>query len=272
MARRDTLMTPELERAVRRAEAARRADVAARGAFAHVRALRVEEVDLLTPQRQATARLLGLDISTVSRLLTKLAEPERTQQPPTGHFLGPRGAERTVRLADRARQAVHARDIPPLTGSHPSAPKETGDLDRREDVAEWSERLVPVLVARVAEDLPHHRAETTGLWAHLERPWQWASPDRLLVPDADDAGYGVLECLALPGPLGPDWGTPAAPDAPEDIRARAVWTADTLGADFALVAALGAGWDYRAVRIPYDPAQARALRETVAAAREIEAG
>ncbi|WP_432091469.1 hypothetical protein [Streptomyces sp. NRRL F-5630] len=270
MARRGIRRTPELEEAVRREAAARRADAAAKGAFAYARSLRVREVDQLAGGGTAAARLLGLDTSTVSHIHRKLAAPGRDQQPPSGRFLGPRGAEH-YELYEHADGAVHASAVPRLAGLASSAPEHTEDAEDtvRRAVLEWSERLVPVLVARAAEDLPHHRVETTGLWAHRDRPWQWATPERLLVPAAEDSRYGVLECVTLPEPLGAAWGTPAAPELPEDIRARALWTADTLGAGFALVVALGAGWDYRAVHVEHDPAQAAALREAVTAAKPL---
>ncbi|ASY37035.1 MULTISPECIES: hypothetical protein [unclassified Streptomyces] len=267
MARRGIRRTPELEEAVRREAAARRADAAAKGSFAYARSLCVREVDQLAGGGSAAARLLGIDNSTVSHLLRKLAAPGRDQHPPAGRFLGPRGAE-CYELDGQAEGAVHARDVARLAGldAGTSGRKEGVEDAVRRGVVEWGERLVPVLVARAAEDLPHHRVETTGLWAHRDRPWQWATPERLLVPVTEDAGYGVLECVALAEPLGSAWGTPDVPDLPEDVRARALWTADTLGAGFALVVALGGGWDYRAVRVEHDPAQASALRGAVAAA------
>lgn len=107
-----------------------------------------------------------------------------------------------------------------------------------------------------------------GLYAHPDRPWQLATPDRLLLGvcgwcdgggsrvdprDGDDAdcqgcagtgGSGLLallECKWVAAPSWDGWGEPGSDDIPVYYRAQALWQADVLGVDTVYVAALGPG-------------------------------
>lgn len=108
-------------------------------------------------------------------------------------------------------------------------------------------------------------AASAGLYAHPERPWQLATPDRLLhtaCPTCDGTGrgswsmpYGCEDCQGS-GCGGPTcalleckwvahswdgWGEPGSDEVPVYYRAQALWQLDVMGVDEVHVAALGPG-------------------------------
>jgi putative phage-type endonuclease len=111
-------------------------------------------------------------------------------------------------------------------------------------------------------------AAPAGLYAHPDRPWQLATPDRLLyLPCAECDGSGLVDggdafaicpdCdLDKPG-IGPlvallevkwvasatweGWGEPGTDDIPVYYRAQVLWQADVLGVSTVYIAALGPG-------------------------------
>jgi putative phage-type endonuclease len=102
-----------------------------------------------------------------------------------------------------------------------------------------------------------------GLYANPERPWQLATPDRLLYLPCDacsgTGGHGMEPCSDCMGGgvRGDDllallevkwvahswdgWGEPGTDDIPVYYRAQGLWQADTLGVDTVHFAALGPG-------------------------------
>ncbi|MFI1197732.1 YqaJ viral recombinase family protein [Micromonospora sp. NPDC020750] len=114
---------------------------------------------------------------------------------------------------------------------------------------------------------PHENLVGTraGLYAHPDRPWQRATPDRLIkmaCPDCDGAGtYAspggrlTFECPDCEGKAGPavsvleckwtgswdGWGEPGTDDIPVYYRAQVLWQIDVLGVDEGHLAVLGPG-------------------------------
>jgi len=105
-----------------------------------------------------------------------------------------------------------------------------------------------------------------GLYAHPDRPWQLATPDRLIhmlcsCCDGAAAGSGCFpgygcECCRNTGIDGPahalleckwvayswdGWGEPGTDDIPVYYRAQGLWQADVLGVDEVHFAVLGPG-------------------------------
>lgn len=101
-----------------------------------------------------------------------------------------------------------------------------------------------------------------GLYAHRERPWQLATPDRLLhLPCPECQGgtvrfmYGCPKCFGsmLSGPplalieckwvaySWDGWGEPGTDEIPVYYRAQGLWQLDVLGVDEVHFAALGPG-------------------------------
>jgi len=130
-----------------------------------------------------------------------------------------------------------------------------------------------------------------GLYAHPERPWQLATPDRLVHPtcaccsdgrcgcsDCRNTGVGgpphaVLECKWVSTWDG--WGQPGSDEIPVHYRAQTLWQCDVLGVGEWHLAALGPS-GFRAYRGVIGPRERRDLtlmREHAARfLRQLEAG
>ncbi|MEV6777028.1 YqaJ viral recombinase family protein [Streptomyces syringium] len=132
-----------------------------------------------------------------------------------------------------------------------------------EDVAptaamEWGTRLEPVIAEAFADAHPDLVVHETGTWAHGERDWQRATPDRIVTP----AGGGPASLLEIKTSRYADgFGEPGTDDVPVYYRCQVLWQLDTLGLDSATVAVLVAGQEYREYTIPYDAAEATFLRD-----------
>lgn len=113
-----------------------------------------------------------------------------------------------------------------------------------------------------------------GLYASAERPWQLATPDRLILGNECSCyAVGDVLCSCLPN-MGPllalleckwvahswdGWGEPGTDDIPVYYRAQTLWQADTLGVDTVYVAALGPG-GFRAYVVHVDDRAEEDLR------------
>ncbi|MEW2474641.1 YqaJ viral recombinase family protein [Micromonospora gifhornensis] len=128
-------------------------------------------------------------------------------------------------------------------------------------------RVEPVVAEWWAdENDPHENLAVVraGLYAHPERPWQLATPDRLIYQacpgcdgsgiildpaigegmcwdcrDRDDTPLAVLECKWTGSWDG--WGDPGTDDIPVYYRAQLLWQIDVLGVDEGHLAMLGPG-------------------------------
>jgi putative phage-type endonuclease len=104
---------------------------------------------------------------------------------------------------------------------------------------------------------PYLIVHEAGLYAHSDRPWQLATPDRLICdpqmhdnPFPDDPSYehrhadedviALLECKWIAYSWD-GWGEPGSDDIPPHYRAQALWQLDVLGVDEVHIAALGPG-------------------------------
>lgn len=126
-----------------------------------------------------------------------------------------------------------------------------------------------------------------GLYAHPERPWQLATPDRLLYmvcdgcegsgwADGPGAGYPFFECAyctgsghgSLVGLLEckwaahswDGWGEEGTDDVPVHYRAQCLWQLDVMGVDEVLLCALGPG-GFRVYRVRRDEKDLVGMRE-----------
>jgi putative phage-type endonuclease len=125
----------------------------------------------------------------------------------------------------------------------------------------------------VAEPVVIRRA---GLYASEIRPWQLATPDRLVHQPCGCLNWGSVDprCWNCHG-VGADvllavleckwtgrwdgWGEPGTDDIPVYYRAQVLWQMDVLGVDLAHVAVLGPG-GFRAYRVHRDKRDLRVLR------------
>ena len=118
-------------------------------------------------------------------------------------------------------------------------------------------------------------AVRAGLYASSERPWQLATPDRLLglrqLCGSCDAGLPMsCACGAIDEPIAlleckwvayswDGWGDLGTDEVPVYYRAQALWQLDVLGVDEVHFAVLGPG-GFRAYRIRRDERDLRILR------------
>jgi putative phage-type endonuclease len=96
-----------------------------------------------------------------------------------------------------------------------------------------------------------------GLYAHPDRPWQMASPDRLII-DIWGKDVALLECKWVAYSWD-GWGEDGTSDVPVHYRAQCLWQMDVMGVDTVYVAALGPG-GFRAFTVRRDEKDLKAMR------------
>lgn len=134
----------------------------------------------------------------------------------------------------------------------------------------WGSRLEDDVFEEYAEQHPEHLVMPTGTWQHKDRPWQRATPDRLLYPIGDNPAWegtagigpepiGIAE--AKTSPFGDDWGPDGTDQVPIYYRCQVIWQQDTLGFyGRTPICVLISGCEYRELYVDYDPADAELMR------------
>ncbi|MCP3799769.1 YqaJ viral recombinase family protein [Allokutzneria sp. A3M-2-11 16] len=130
-----------------------------------------------------------------------------------------------------------------------AAPEPDNDAMRRG-------RLFEAVVAEwFAAEHPEYRVRRTGTWASRHRPWQVATPDRLL---SAVAGRALLEIKTATDT--DKWGEPGTDEIPVHYRAQVMWQLDTLGLRRAHVAVLTSGLNFREYVVDWNLAEVEVLR------------
>lgn len=146
------------------------------------------------------------------------------------------------------RKGVTASEIPVILGlSTWESPwalwhRKRGLLEDPETVvsADWGRRLEPVIADAVARDvLPTMELQPAGLYAHPDRPWQMATPDRIVYDWVDGRTQrqpvGLVE---LKHPYSWDgWGDEGTADVPAAYLAQCLWQLDVMQLDMCWLAA-----------------------------------
>lgn len=188
-----------------------------------------EGVEILPPDADETtwlaARTKGVGASEVAAVLG-----ESKWQSPYGLW-----AAKTGKVAAEPRTAAQARGI-----------------DREAEVAEM-----------FADRHPEYAVENVGLVQHRDRPWELATPDRLLLDAAHDDGDGLLEVKTAGSRSG--WGSPGSSEIPVEYVMQCQWQMAVTGLPFVAVAALFVdGWEgYREYQVDRDEDVIAYLREQV---------
>lgn len=128
----------------------------------------------------------------------------------------------------------------------------------------WGHALEPLVAARFGElhpEWPH--VMPIGTYVHADRPWQIANVDRALWPLRKSDPKSLLEIKTTR--YGDNWGPSGSDEIPVHVRCQVMQQMDVFSAPYAWVAVLIGGNDYREYRIPFDEADATALREAGAA-------
>lgn len=138
-----------------------------------------------------------------------------------------------------------------------------GNLDPTEDTDEMrrGHYLEPAIATWFADQHPEWTVAPTGTWSHPDRPWQTASPDRLITKG--DGQVAVLECKTDIHTH--NWGQPGSDDIPVYYRAQTLWQLDTLGVDQAHVAVLTGALRFQEYVVDYDATEAADLRAAAVA-------
>lgn len=138
---------------------------------------------------------------------------------------------------------------------------EIGDIEDTPSM-EWGRRLEDVVVAKFVEMHPELVVARSGTWCHEDRPWQIATPDRLLYGAAAFLGRSTpVEVLEVKTAHDADgWGEDGTDEIPVYYRVQILWYLDTFDLPRAHVAVLIGGSDYREYVVDYDADEAKALR------------
>ncbi|MGV2385066.1 MAG UNVERIFIED_CONTAM: YqaJ viral recombinase family protein [Thermobifida fusca] len=183
----------------------------------------------------------------------------------------PPDAPREEWLAAR-RQGVTASEIAVILGISPfDSPfnlyyKKRGEISEDFDNTAMSlgRHLEPWIADRWAEAHPEYHVGVTGLWQSLERPWQMATPDRLLWDRAAGEDWrgrdSVLEVKSSGTYDG--WGEDGSDEIPTYYRAQVLWQLDTLGLTEGHVTCLFLST--RSIRnyvVPYDAHDVELMRD-----------
>jgi putative phage-type endonuclease len=166
------------------------------------------------------------------------------------------------------RRGVTASEIAVLLGISPyDSPfslyhRKRGTIDAQpdSDMMERGRVLEPYIAGKWQEAHPELFVQGDGrqLYAHDDRPWELATPDRLLIgqgeTDACTCGGGIISpheplCgLELTGPVAvleckvdggsDEWGEEGTGEVPVHYRAQVLWQMDVMGVDTAYVACL----------------------------------
>ncbi|MFI2426558.1 YqaJ viral recombinase family protein [Streptomyces sp. NPDC018955] len=116
----------------------------------------------------------------------------------------------------------------------------------------WGKEHEPAICRRFARNHPDLDVTPAPTYAHPDRPWQIANPDRHVGPD-------LLEAKTSRDAEG--WGEEGTSQIPVHYRAQCLHYMDVLGARRCWVAVLIAGSEYREYVVDYDEDEARILRD-----------
>jgi putative phage-type endonuclease len=111
-----------------------------------------------------------------------------------------------------------------------------------------------------ADQHPEMELLPGGAWAHPDRAWQAASPDRIATERDtwQKRSLGVVEIKTTA--VDDEWGAAGTDEIPPYYRAQVVWQLDTLGLSTAYVAVLLPRLEFREYRIEYNADEAAYIR------------
>ncbi|MGA5579461.1 hypothetical protein ACPCK9_32250 [Streptomyces koyangensis] len=266
------MKTTSQTRALEKFRAASRAAIASGSSYTDRRA-RAAAAALRSglPLAEA-AKAVGISESVFSRLAKRGREQGKGQQAPDATSLGIVDLDSPVGQAER-RETVHTGQIPALISDDPQSREDavkrsigitfgrSAVVDR--EAAAMGTRHVPTLASLFAERHPEYDVLESGMWqGHDERPYQRASPDRVLV-SAGDSSLSVVSVLTVttrPKPFTEEWGPDGSDQVPAWLAARKMWEMDTLGVKEARVIACAQGAYVREYHLTWDEARAKELR------------
>jgi len=184
---------------------------------------------------------------------------------------------------DRRRQGIGASEIAAVMGFSPwESPfslywrKVNGWEFEASPEMEWGNRLEDAIAAKYEANHPEYNVHPLGLVSHPLRSWHLATPDRVLCdhqmhdnPFPGDPTFqwshydqnilGVLELKTAHSADG--WGEPGTAEVPVHYRAQVLWQMSAVGVNFADLAVLIGGSDYREYTVRLDTADLNVMIE-----------
>lgn len=126
-----------------------------------------------------------------------------------------------------------------------------GPVEESEEMY-WGKEHEPAICRRFARTHPELDVTVAPTYAHPDRPWQIANPDRHAGPD-------LFEAKTARDAEG--WGTEGTAEIPVHYRSQCIHYMDVTGARRCWVGVLIAGSEYREYVVEYDPADALMQRQ-----------
>ena len=182
------------------------------------------------------------------------------------------------------RQGITASEIAAVMGLSPASQdgpyalyhRKTGTLPPIEDndAMERGRVLEPYIAEKFAQRRPEFIVDGDGrsLYAHPDRPWQMATPDRVvndirldMLPGTDEVfeeyePYAVLETKS-DASFGDQWGEDGTDEIPVHYRCQGLWQMDVMGVSTAFVACLFIQtWKIRVYELTMDDAAVADLK------------
>lgn len=194
----------------------------------------------------------------------------------TARLVLPVTATRDQWLAER-RNGIGGSEIAAVIGLSPFESRfslwhrKTGFARAQVDnsAMKWGRRLEHAIAEEFTDNHPEFWVRRTGMWRNIERPWQFANPDRLLrfrgtswMTDdmfCEPPSKSLLEIKNARD--GADWGEPGSDEIPVYYRCQVLWYLDTLGMNTAYVTVLIAGMEPREYVIQHNEDEAEYLRQ-----------
>lgn len=138
-----------------------------------------------------------------------------------------------------------------------------GLIDSKPETAQTSRGhyLEDGVAAFLADEYPHLRFSRTGTWVNKRRPWQCATPDRVVRNGRRAVGVAEVKTAAD----WEEWGPDGSDEIPPYYRCQVVWQMDTLGLPAGYVAVVLPRLQLRAYAIRYDVGEAEFIRREVTA-------
>lgn len=183
---------------------------------------------------------------------------------PTGVLLGPRmepGTDEWLRTMSASKIAAVV-GLSTYESRFSLWHRMSGLLDQEpdDDQKRRGHYLEPAIAQWFADQHPDWVIEATGTWGHPDRPWQTASPDRLVYRNVDDPQDVAL--LELKSAATTDeWGDPGTDEIPVGYRAQVLWQMDTVGVYVCHIAVLTAYLEFVEYVVHYDADEAAYLRD-----------
>ncbi|MGH8867109.1 MAG: YqaJ viral recombinase family protein [Actinomycetes bacterium] len=127
----------------------------------------------------------------------------------------------------------------------------------------WGKRLEAPVADEFADRHPEFQVIETGLVRNRERPWQLATPDRLLFESREHSLISPVAPLEVKtgADYAGEWGDEGTDEIPVYYRCQALWQADTLGLERTHVALLGDGRRYREYVVERDEGDLSLMRD-----------